>query len=114
MKIVNESLNEFFNNRIDDILDKISTKGMDSLTQQEIDILNGLETFKDPGSKFHSIHDFKPGNIYVSADGNNVKINDIDDKFVYFVVNNRIQDMKRHELFLSFMNGDIGFDLMNF
>lgn len=103
---------KLFEDKTDDILDKISKSGMDSLTPQEKEYLDSLN--KKSNKKYNSIYDFENGKTYYSKSGESVKINTITDTHVSFILNNSMQDRLKYNSFLSFMNGETEHDILNF
>jgi len=109
-----ESLNEN-QDQFDAVLDKINTHGIDSLTDKELSILNGNTDANDSlKDNAYSFKDFDEGFTYHRFNGDKVKINTISDTHISFVVNGKIQDFKKHNSFLNYMNSDSSLDLSEF
>ena len=98
----------FDQSRVDQILDKISASGIDSLTDAEKHYLEtgeDLPVESEIVSVAKTIDDFEEDGVYRSANGDKVVIYGIDDTHVRFLLNDTTTDMQSIESFLNFMNG---------
>ncbi len=70
-------------------------------------ILNHFKSKEDKyiDSKYETISEFNEGENYENENGDNVRINTIDDTHISFVINESMQDYKKHPSFLKYMNG---------